>query len=62
MFAPDQQKAASELARVCKPSGKIGLANWTPDGFVGQMIGIALLDHIVFNRSDYFSFLEGGRQ
>jgi SAM-dependent methyltransferase len=37
MFTPDQQKAASELARVCKPGGKIGLANWTPEGFVGQM-------------------------
>jgi SAM-dependent methyltransferase len=37
MFAPDQDKSASELLRVCKPGGKIGLANWTPDGFVGQM-------------------------
>lgn len=37
MFSPDQAKAASELARVCRPGGRIGLANWTPDGFVGQM-------------------------
>jgi SAM-dependent methyltransferase len=37
MFSPDQQKAASELARVCKPGGKIGLANWTPEGFIGQL-------------------------
>lgn len=37
MFTPDQEKAASELLRVCKPGGKIGLANWTPEGFVGQM-------------------------
>ncbi|MBV6821764.1 class I SAM-dependent methyltransferase [Pseudomonas sp. PD9R] len=37
MFAPDQTKAASELARVCRPGGRIGLANWTPEGFVGQM-------------------------
>lgn len=37
MFTPDQEKAASELARVCKPGGKIGLANWTPEGFVGQL-------------------------
>lgn len=37
MFAPDQERAARELARVCKPGGKIGLANWTPTGFVGQM-------------------------
>lgn len=37
MFTPDQQKAASELARVCKPGGKIGLANWTPESFIGQV-------------------------
>ncbi|XUJ36112.1 class I SAM-dependent methyltransferase [Bradyrhizobium japonicum] len=37
MFTPDQDKAASELARVCKSGGKIGLANWTPQGFIGQV-------------------------
>ena len=37
MFSPDHTKAASELARVCRPGGRIGLANWTPEGFVGQM-------------------------
>lgn len=37
MFAPDQAKATSELTRVCRPGGRIGLANWTPEGFVGQM-------------------------
>jgi ubiquinone/menaquinone biosynthesis C-methylase UbiE len=37
MFTPDQDKAAAELARVCRPGGKIGLANWTPQGFVGQI-------------------------
>jgi ubiquinone/menaquinone biosynthesis C-methylase UbiE len=37
MFAPDQAKAASELARVCRPAGRIGLANWTPAGFIGQL-------------------------
>jgi len=37
MFTPNQEKAASELARVCKPGGKIGLANWTPDSFIGQL-------------------------
>jgi ubiquinone/menaquinone biosynthesis C-methylase UbiE len=37
MFTPDQDKAAAELARVCKPGGKIGLANWTPEGFIGQV-------------------------
>jgi ubiquinone/menaquinone biosynthesis C-methylase UbiE len=40
MFSPDQVKAASELARVCKPGGKIGLANWTPEGFIGQMFKV----------------------
>jgi hypothetical protein len=37
MFTPDQEKAADELMRVCKSGGKIGLANWTPDGFIGQL-------------------------
>jgi ubiquinone/menaquinone biosynthesis C-methylase UbiE len=37
MFAPDQEKAAAELMRVCRPGGKIGLANWTPDSFIGQL-------------------------
>jgi len=37
MFTPDQDKAASELMRVCKPGGQIGLANWTPEGFIGQV-------------------------
>ena len=36
MFAPDQEKTASELLRVCRPGGKIGMANWTPDSFFGE--------------------------
>ncbi len=36
MFAPDQEQVAHELLRVCRPGGKIGMANWTPDGFVGD--------------------------
>jgi len=40
MFAPDQARAAAELVRVCRPGGRIGLANWTPDGFVGQMFRV----------------------
>jgi ubiquinone/menaquinone biosynthesis C-methylase UbiE len=37
MFTPNQDKAASELLRVCRPKGQIGLANWTPDGFIGHV-------------------------
>jgi len=37
MFTPDQDRAAAELVRVCKHDGKIGLANWTPEGFIGQL-------------------------
>lgn len=37
MFTPDQEKAASELARVCRPGGRIGLANWTPASFIGKL-------------------------
>jgi SAM-dependent methyltransferase len=36
MFAPNHQLAASELARVCRPGGRIALACWTPDGFIGE--------------------------
>ncbi|XVU27096.1 class I SAM-dependent methyltransferase [Actinoplanes sp. CA-054009] len=37
MFAPDQEKVAAELTRVCRPGGTIAMANWTPDGFIGEM-------------------------
>jgi SAM-dependent methyltransferase len=37
MFTPDQEKAAAEMARVCKSGGRIGLANWTPTSFVGEI-------------------------
>jgi SAM-dependent methyltransferase len=37
MFTPNQEQAARELLRVCRPGGKIGLANWTPEGFIGQL-------------------------
>jgi ubiquinone/menaquinone biosynthesis C-methylase UbiE len=37
MFTPDQSRTADEMLRVCRSSGRIGMANWTPDGFIGQM-------------------------
>ncbi len=37
MFAPDQETAAAELVRVVRRGGRIGLANWTPEGFIGQL-------------------------
>jgi SAM-dependent methyltransferase len=37
MFAPDPEKVASEVARVCRHGGRIAMANWTPDGFTGKM-------------------------
>ena len=40
MFAPDQAAAAAELSRVCRPGGRIGLCNWTPESLVGQMFKV----------------------
>ena len=37
MFTPDHEKPAREMLRVCRPQGKIGLANWTPNGFIGEL-------------------------
>lgn len=37
MFAPNQEAAASEMVRVCRPGGKIALVSWTPDGFIGDL-------------------------
>jgi ubiquinone/menaquinone biosynthesis C-methylase UbiE len=37
MFAADQERAASEMIRVCQRGGRVGLTNWTPDGFIGQL-------------------------
>jgi SAM-dependent methyltransferase len=41
MFAPDQERSAAELLRVTHCGGKIGMANWVPDGFVGDLFGAA---------------------
>jgi SAM-dependent methyltransferase len=40
MFAPHHQSSADELIRVCRPGGTIGLLNWTPEGFIGQMFAV----------------------
>lgn len=40
MFTPDQERAARELLRVTRPGGRIGLANWTPEGFIGQLFKV----------------------
>jgi ubiquinone/menaquinone biosynthesis C-methylase UbiE len=40
MFTPDHARAARELVRVVRPGGKIGLASWTPDGFIGQLFAL----------------------
>jgi ubiquinone/menaquinone biosynthesis C-methylase UbiE len=37
MFSPDHDRVAGEMARVCRPGGRIGLANWTPEGFIGRL-------------------------
>jgi SAM-dependent methyltransferase len=37
MFAPRPERVAAELVRVCRPGGRIAMANWTPQGFVGEM-------------------------
>jgi ubiquinone/menaquinone biosynthesis C-methylase UbiE len=38
MFAPNQEAAAGQIVRVCRPGGTIALASWTPDGFIGQLL------------------------
>jgi len=40
MFAPDHRRTAAEMVRVTRPGGRIALASWTPDGFIGQMFGV----------------------
>jgi ubiquinone/menaquinone biosynthesis C-methylase UbiE len=40
MFTPQHEKPANEMLRVCRPGGKIGLANWTPEGFIGSLFKV----------------------
>ncbi len=66
MFAPNHRKAAAELVRVCRPGGTIALLNWTPEGFVGELIAImrdyqppqaAVPGPPLWGREDYLSGL-----
>src|SRR5262245_51909358 len=69
MFTPDHRRAAGELLRVCRSNGRIGLANWTPGGFIGQLFGVigrhvppppALVPASRWGREDYLRELFGG--
>jgi SAM-dependent methyltransferase len=40
IFAPDPEKTAHQMARVCRPGGKIAMANWTPEGMLGTLFRI----------------------
>jgi len=70
-FAPDQQRAADELVRVCRPGGRIGVISWTPEGFFGRMLATIRpyrpsLSHLVppaalWGRPGYVTALLGER-
>jgi SAM-dependent methyltransferase len=68
MFAPDHRQAAAELARVCRPGGRIGLATWSPDGFIGEMLKVVaghappapgVASPLLWGSEDYLSELFG---
>ncbi|OBF85450.1 hypothetical protein A5791_22820 [Mycobacterium sp. 852002-51163_SCH5372311] len=71
MFAPDQQRAADELVRVCRPGGTIGVISWTPTGFFGRMLATirpyrptltaAVPPAALWGREDYVRGLLGDR-
>lgn len=45
MFAPDHQRTADELVRVCRPGGRIGMVNWCPDGYIAGLFD-AIAQHL----------------
>jgi SAM-dependent methyltransferase len=68
MFTPNQQQAAGELARVCRKGGRIGLANWTPEGFIGQLFRVigrhvpppaGVASPLLWGREDHLASLFG---
>ena len=71
MFAPDHQRAASELVRVCRPGGTIGVISWTAEGFFGRMLATirpyrpslspAVPPASLWGREGYIAGLLGGR-
>ena len=50
MFAPDQERTAAELLRVTRPGGRIGMANWTPDGGISQLF-LVIVKHTEIGRA-----------
>ena len=71
MFAPDQQCAADELVRACRPGGTIGVISWTPEGFFGRMLAAirpyrptlsaSVPPAALWGREDYVTGLLGDR-
>lgn len=68
MFTPNQERAAREMARVCRKDGRIGLANWTPEGFIGQLFVVigrhvrppaGVASPLLWGREDYLPRLFG---
>jgi SAM-dependent methyltransferase len=65
MFAPDQEQAARELLRVTRPGGRIGLANWTPTGWIGEMlriVGSHVAPPVGLRSPSYWGTAEGLRE
>lgn len=40
MFTPEHRRAAAEMMRVLRPGGRLGMANWTPEGFIGRLFKV----------------------